>query len=510
MELQTASQVSQDYGVSTRMLRYYEQIGLIESSRKDDYAYRVYDGAATKRLQQIIILRKLQIPVKQISDILKNQDAVAVIEIFKRNISELDEKITALSTVKSILTRFVDDMQEKADVHLKLDLLNDKTMLAVMGSFSFPKNKIEEKMSMNELNRAAESLDKVKERFVRVVKLPPATMARVFCEVEKDNPDNPYEVYGIAKNIMGEFIKDVDLLKIKPDFRLFQSGNVAITTCEIRVTIPDDLPVPAPLAKIHHPGGLYAAYLNTPEDNVEWKIVEAWAENSEDYEWRAGEARFEEHLNKYNIYGLKNADLEYWDFFLPIKEIEEITEEQIEKLNTAEKCFSQCKSTEIDLTAMVKSGESDLSYKNGLMEMKVDGDCNGMGTPQQFKTPLKIAARLKTDGNDFRIRYAKGEAAFNWEHIRSTMIVSDITDGKYHFYKKRGIVQADEFVDIEWILGRDVMAVRVNGEIRCISDDYGYIRTFKKNPELSMSSPVIITGAFGSTVTVERLRITEI
>ncbi|NLV37000.1 MAG: MerR family DNA-binding transcriptional regulator, partial [Clostridiaceae bacterium] len=43
MELQTISQVSRDYGISTRMLRYYEQAGLILSLRKDDYAYRVYD-----------------------------------------------------------------------------------------------------------------------------------------------------------------------------------------------------------------------------------------------------------------------------------------------------------------------------------------------------------------------------------------------------------------------------------------------------------------------------------
>jgi len=60
-------------------------------------------------------LRKLQIPVKQIKDILNNQNAVAVIEVFKQKISELDEEITALSTLKLILMRFVDELQEKAD-----------------------------------------------------------------------------------------------------------------------------------------------------------------------------------------------------------------------------------------------------------------------------------------------------------------------------------------------------------------------------------------------------------
>ena len=160
MELQTIRQVSLDYGVSARMLRYYEQIGLLESRRVDDYAYRVYDENAVKKLQQIIILRKLQIPMKQIKDILNNQNAVEVIEIFKQSINELDEQITALSTVKSILAHFITELQEKADVNLKLDLLNDKTMLAAVNALSFSENKIKEKISIEELNKASETLSK--------------------------------------------------------------------------------------------------------------------------------------------------------------------------------------------------------------------------------------------------------------------------------------------------------------------------------------------------------------
>jgi DNA-binding transcriptional MerR regulator len=85
METYTVRQVSLNFGISVRMLRYYEQVELLESGRVDDYAYRVYDSVALKRLQQIVILRKLQIPIKQIREILNNQDAVEEIEIFKRN-----------------------------------------------------------------------------------------------------------------------------------------------------------------------------------------------------------------------------------------------------------------------------------------------------------------------------------------------------------------------------------------------------------------------------------------
>ena len=103
MELQTVIQVSKTFGISAQMLCYYERSGLIQSLRKEDYAYRVYDGENIKRLMQVVILRKLQIPVKQIKEILGNPNAVEVVEIFKENIEQLDVQITALSTLKSIL-----------------------------------------------------------------------------------------------------------------------------------------------------------------------------------------------------------------------------------------------------------------------------------------------------------------------------------------------------------------------------------------------------------------------
>ncbi len=67
MKLTTITEISREMSLSTRTLRYYEQIGLIESVKKEDYAYRTYDEATVTRLQQILVLRKLRIPLKQIA-----------------------------------------------------------------------------------------------------------------------------------------------------------------------------------------------------------------------------------------------------------------------------------------------------------------------------------------------------------------------------------------------------------------------------------------------------------
>jgi len=168
MELQTVGAVSKEYNVSTRMLSYYEQNKLINSMKKEGYHYRLYDEANLKRLQQVLILRKLQIPVKQIGVILNNPDAATAIEIFKKNIRELDGEITALSTIRKILENFVNELESVANISLNLNFLNAYAVLETVGSLSLIQKNIKEKITMNELNQAAEILDKRFNMKVRV------------------------------------------------------------------------------------------------------------------------------------------------------------------------------------------------------------------------------------------------------------------------------------------------------------------------------------------------------
>lgn len=75
MELQTIREASKQFGISTRTLRYYEQIGLISPVKKEDFAYCTYDADTVMRRGQIVILRKLRIPLRQIAEILKSDSA---------------------------------------------------------------------------------------------------------------------------------------------------------------------------------------------------------------------------------------------------------------------------------------------------------------------------------------------------------------------------------------------------------------------------------------------------
>ncbi len=325
METMKISHVSRSLGISTRMLRYYEQAGLIESLRRDDYAYRIYDETALAKLRQILILRKLRIPVKQIKVILQKADAVAAIEIFRQNINELDAEITALSTIRSILSRFIDELQETANIEIHNLIAQDKTLLASIESLSLTSINFMEDKTMERLKKAEESLSKLND--VRITYLPPATVASA--HYIGDDPES------YTYKLIDQFVRDTNLSIIKPDLRHygFNHPNPVDETgyhgYETWVTIPEDWEVPVPLIKKHFAGGLYAAHMIAFGNFNEWQWLFDWVEKSEQYEF-AGDMQdqehmcglLEEHLNYLNHVHLDNTepkDLQL-DLLMPIRE----------------------------------------------------------------------------------------------------------------------------------------------------------------------------------------------
>lgn len=150
MELYTINQVSKLYGISTRMLYYYEKIGLISSLRKSEYAYRVYDETALLRLQQILILRKLRIPMKQIHIILNNAQTTEAIELFVHNIQELEEEIKTLAIIRDALSHLVKELKQSSSIHMNFDSYIP-SVLSIAETLSLSKNLIKETIAMEDV-----------------------------------------------------------------------------------------------------------------------------------------------------------------------------------------------------------------------------------------------------------------------------------------------------------------------------------------------------------------------
>ncbi len=325
-ELKTITQVTKMFGVSTRMLRYYEQIGLLKSRRMEGYSYRVYCEASCLRLRQIIVLRKLRIPLKQIAVLLTDNDALNAIDVFLANINELNAEIDSLSTIRNILTRFVDELRSKAGISLRSDLLNDATMLSIIDPLSLTKINFKEDNTMEDLNKASEQLNKLTDRDVRIVYLPPAVVAAY--QYVGDEPEMH------VNQVIDKFVRDKDLVHIKPDLRHygFNSPNPVDETdyhgYEMWVTVPEDMAIPEPLVRKHFEGGLYAAYMIPFGAFEEWGRLAEWVHTSKTYEYHGSSDpsnmfdSLEEHLNYINHVALEDTEPEglQLDLLIPIKE----------------------------------------------------------------------------------------------------------------------------------------------------------------------------------------------
>ena len=62
-------------GTTSRTLRHYDDIGLLEPSRVGSNGYRYYDGAALVRLQRILLLRELGLGLPAIAEVLAGETA---------------------------------------------------------------------------------------------------------------------------------------------------------------------------------------------------------------------------------------------------------------------------------------------------------------------------------------------------------------------------------------------------------------------------------------------------
>lgn len=326
--LQTITQVTKGLGISTRMLRYYEQIGLIKSKRTEGYSYRVYDGETCLRLRQILILRKLRISLKQIALLLSDTGSAGAIDVFMKNIAELDEEIDSLSTIREILMEFVSQLREKAGVTLRTDLLGDAALRAMISPLSLKTIDFKEEKTMDDLNRASEKLNQLTDRSVRIVYLPPTDVAAY--QFEGDEPERH------VGKVIDKFVREYDLIRMKPDLRHygFTAPNPRDKTnahgYEMWVTIPQGMQVPAPLVKKYFEGGLYAAQMIPMGAFEEWGWLHKWVAGSEKYAYRGNWDNanmfgwLEEHLNYVSHVALMVEDTEpegmQLDLLIPIKE----------------------------------------------------------------------------------------------------------------------------------------------------------------------------------------------
>lgn len=97
--MMTVNEVSKLTGVSIRTLQYYDKIGLLHPAKYSESGYRLYDDTALEKLQQILLFRELEFPLKDIKVIMDSPD-------FDRS-KALEQQITLLTLKKEHLEKLI-------------------------------------------------------------------------------------------------------------------------------------------------------------------------------------------------------------------------------------------------------------------------------------------------------------------------------------------------------------------------------------------------------------------
>ena len=226
-------------GLSSRSLRYYEQVGLIASVRPEFEKYRYYDEANIERLRQIIVLRKMEIPIKDILRIYESHDMSTVVEAFVNRINEIDEEIDALAELKRIVNEFLQTMLDHGVTNISaLPLLYDE---------------MDKQLSLMEERQpvTAEELHAVREKLARPVDISIVNLPsmRVLSSYLKANPQAT-DPEGFARFVQGSGLTPGNHERF--EFQA-EAGDVII------LCVPDGYANKSNYLDYNFDGGLFAA-----------------------------------------------------------------------------------------------------------------------------------------------------------------------------------------------------------------------------------------------------------
>ena len=307
MDLVRINEVVDSFGISSRTLRYYEQAGLLWSNHPDNKAQRYYDAAALERLRQIIVLRKLQIPVKDIAVIFKSESTAALIQAFVDKLGSLDGEISALSELRRLVDEFLHEMLMSGIKKISaIPLLYEETEKRLASSEKG------EALSFEKLS--AVSREALRLHDVRTIGLPPMRVLTSRLKtgeiVWRDGMQNLFAGYGFVSN---------------PGLRDCFFRKEANGEWTMLMKIPADYGNRTEYADEDFAGGLFAVASSFFEDMDDtFHLLREWINKSDQYALDARCSEMIEEIMPWDI--VEKFDRYQQDVFIPIriKEKEEL------------------------------------------------------------------------------------------------------------------------------------------------------------------------------------------
>ncbi|ACM20539.1 helix-turn-helix transcriptional regulator, MerR family [Geotalea daltonii FRC-32] len=107
-ETESIGDLAKTFGLTTRTLRYWEEVGIIESVQRQDGATRGFTPYYVRRIKFILKLKELGLTIREMQDLYsaygdaKQTDKMIprLIEILDQHINKVDEKMAQLASLR--------------------------------------------------------------------------------------------------------------------------------------------------------------------------------------------------------------------------------------------------------------------------------------------------------------------------------------------------------------------------------------------------------------------------
>lgn len=122
-------ELAKQLGITTRTIRYYEEIGLMGSAQRPEGGMRSYQRDEVLRLKFILKMKELGLTLKEMQELARNFDinqrdfhtiTPQLLDILDFHIKKIDRKIASLTSLKSEIfdyrMRILDILDGRAQV----------------------------------------------------------------------------------------------------------------------------------------------------------------------------------------------------------------------------------------------------------------------------------------------------------------------------------------------------------------------------------------------------------
>jgi len=301
------------YKISNRTLRYWEEVGVLKSVRAEN-GYRYFDDENVARIRQIVLLRKLKMPIADIERIFIADDYSVAIDTLSAYLASLKHNTNLYRLLADVVESLLGSIKKSRNMEELFLQLEAQSEGIDSGHELAPQIKLSERKIAVEELKTTEQL-----KNVRIMELPPMTVAS-YC-VQSETPEAD------CAKVFDKFVLENNLHK-RSGHRSFGFNNPdpsedsPVYGYELWVTIPEAFDLPAPFVKKEFGGGMYAsvsAQMN--EISERWESLFEWSTQSEKYEGDFSRQWLEEQVMDYETFMSEQVpDSEkQLDLLLPIK-----------------------------------------------------------------------------------------------------------------------------------------------------------------------------------------------